>query len=291
MKLNHQLERIVQNPGFKKKNSFDYSKGDLDEPVDIAFKTGDFKKYSKPLIRESNINFPKNIKILNIDDPDPINNYELLLVPVGFSKKEINEFFPDFSYYLYCAFSDVLIQFKYLNSSIPIPIEHIERYSYVNNQSANQIERKIQEITTFNGVGIVLNTKDFYGGSSNFTVFSGHNTNNLFLAVHEIGHELSLNDGYERFYLEEEFNNEELFTSLSKLSSRVRYATEKFNIPIYKTGNHYANRAVYRFYKEKDSIMAGDIEKFQKLIKSKEPIFNKLQIYLMNAYIHDLLKE
>ncbi len=206
--------------------------------------------------------------------------YQVLLIPVGFTAIEISDVVSDLAFDLGKQFSKIPVQFSYLAASVPVPINHIERLAFVERQQESRVVTELQTFSQADGIALVLNTTEYCGGKSEgYVAITGRHGEALQVACHELGHHFDLSDGEERYY--SSIENEELFTSLSALPEQIRYAARRFNAPIYKTGNHFAGRAVYRFYQR--SFMSDDSDHYQRLLAAEKPVFNDMQIHIMRA--------
>ncbi|MDP3990294.1 MAG: M64 family metallopeptidase [archaeon] len=247
------------------------------------------KKVDKEIVFESDTEMIKYMGLgkENIRFPAK-EGYNILLIPVGY--EEPNELDQSMGYLadvLTDAFKKVEVNFSYLDVSMPIGIEKIDRWaSLTNKDEANELKEIIKQFYPVDGLVIVLNHDQYLASGGDYPVFSGENSSGLYLAIHEVGHHLGLGDGYNRYYSPEELKGSELFLFSDKLEPRVKWAQTIVRPPIKFTGNYCICLPVYTFYGD-DNIM----NKYQsnrailRLLKNDEPIFNPLQIEIMNRKV------
>jgi hypothetical protein len=282
IKKNRWLEKIVANPDLVKDEVYDYSVCD-DNPVNQAIKNRSF--VGKPLFR-SGISVELDGSDILTYDKHGSNKYQFLFVPVGFTPKEGKEVIQEIILKITPAFNDIPIRFLFSSKSLPLQIDYLDRTAFFGD-GYKKIFKELEKVMPINGIGAVLNSNEYFGLGGDKILFSGRNENALVLATHEIGHHLGLNDGYERYYNPDSMNGTELFTAISKLNPQMRYAARKYGPPIFKTGNHYDGKAIYKFYEK--SIMGDATWSYQDVLENgsdedKAQIFNDLQKHVMRYY-------
>lgn len=233
------------------------------------------------IVCESDPEALKNLEFEEIGKPE---TYEILLAPVGY-EENIDETMQYIIDNLNKSFQGIDVEFHYLHTSAPIGIERIERLAFLSD--LNEAEY-IQEKTGVNTIAFVINSDEYMGGGGKFPVFSGNSKTTIFLAVHEIGHNLSLNDGYNRYYGKNKLNGSELFLSIYELEPKVKKAYQKIKPPIIHTGNVCGVQPVFTFYQPGDvmDVTFWDSQLLKKLEEGWKP-FNPLQVEIMNYYVEE----
>lgn len=219
------------------------------------------------------------------------SDYQVVLVPVGYDDTIVDFRMSQLADNLSLVFNGVNINFSYLNTSVPIQINHISRLLRFESQAeADSIFGKIDNVHNVDSVVFVVNS-DMYGGSGGTTaIATGENEASLYLISHELSHGIHLDDGYQRYYREGNIPNGEFFFDAEEL--RVKdpiidraYSNLLTQPPIVKVGV-CNGKPVWSFYGVKN-IMNGywSDDDIRKSIQEGGSMFTPLQIETMNEYI------
>jgi len=243
---------------------------------------------SKEIVSSFNIN-SSEIIISGTQDQNKLN---FILFPLGYDNEELAVRMSQISDVLKLVFKGVNVDFVYLNKSVPLGVQSVDRLAtLIDGAKFDQILNKAQVAASVDK-GLVVFKYPEHMGSCCPPIISGNGAFSLATITHEVAHRLNLYDGYQKQFLPEEFPNEEVFTRVELLQPAVRRAYEKHKPQIVPTGNVCNGENVYRFsfgqdYDQNDvmrHIILRD-EEFLNRVRQARPFFNPLQVDVMNEYI------
>ena len=230
--------------------------------------------------------------IIQVTPSNPKNRYQLLLVGVGYKDETLDKDLSRNATQLAGIYAGMNIDFSYLNIPIPFEISRIQSLpALLNSRDGDLLLAKANEKMPVDGILVVLNSGQFLGGNHYYPVIAGHNNiNGLYLAAHELAHFLGLDDGHNRYYKDSGFGGSELFRNYGELKPHVLRAVTIVDPEIGNTGNTCNGAPVYAFYRDIFNIMGrfnyNDL--FNRVLTGK-PLFNPLQIQIMNDFIADAI--
>lgn len=220
-------------------------------------------------------------------------NYHVIMVPVGYKESEVDSEMSKLMTDLEGRFKGVNIDFGYINAPIDIPLNFIGVRVYP--QNPDDVQRLLQKVRLKNptdSLVVALKTNQILGTSyngQNYAIFTLNNPLGWFIAAHEIGHQLSLRDGYQDYFLPGKLPSTELFFGDSMTEQMARALKELGKIPpVYLVGTCNGH-SVYRFYNGQNDIYANYNFDPSKVPNSwGDTTFTPLQIQIMNDYVSDL---
>ena len=228
---------------------------------------------------------PENI--VGNPEPDP-NKYQVVLVPVGYAESP-DSMLSDMIRKMSAVYKGINIEFSYLNFSVPIGLEHLERLLIPSNfKEALSVGFKIAETFPIDGIAFIVNSKKYLGGAhgSRISFSSGNSEDSLQLTAHELSHTLSLENGNQQYYPKWQFPGSEFFTMTSIRADIAKYL---FLVePEIVLADGVCNgQTVYTFYPHEFNLMKHfySKKKMESRIASNGAFFTPLQIYIMNGYI------
>ncbi len=232
----------------------------------------------------------------NIIYPERNNNkYHVLLIPIGYDNpaelKQQIEYLVGISTKI---FKDINISFSYLDQSMPLGIQKIDRLLVpTDEKEADVLLEKIREFYRVDNAVIVFNTTDGLGACGNYAVVSGNDQYAASGLAHEQMHKLGFSDGYELFYGEGFAENTELFTSTQSLASLIKVAYDVISptLRIVSSENVCNGQPVYTFnrYRNVMTSLFSDSE-LQELFANGENILTPMHVELANRRIKGVLE-
>lgn len=226
--------------------------------------------------------------ILSLTEVDWITRHQTILIPVGYSASEIEQVMPEMIAKLNLVFSEVNIDFSWLNFSLPIGLKNIDRHvTFTTREEAEIAFNKIQGVVHADDVIFVVNSS-MYGGSGGYFPIAtvGHDAS-LFVVSHEEAHKLGLGDGELKESRMIDIPNTELFYSLDQIGTDPIFANAytQTNPPIIPVGRCNGT-PVYRFYDNKNLMNHywSDSELMEKIVEGGSA-FTPFQIAYMNEFI------
>lgn len=215
------------------------------------------------------------------------NNFHVVIVPVDYSENEIGQV-ELFSRKLLNIFEGVNIDLSYVEQSIPIGIEHINRHAeFMDLEEINALMESIRDIQEADAIIFGVNTDSYLGTSyGTYSIVSTSDPAVFRILTHELAHSLGLGDGYPRFYPEGEIPSTELFY-IDYISRDMETALDQLETlpPLYEVGT-CNGRKIYTFYESSNNIM-GDYYPTGPNSWG-EGVFTPLQIIIMNNYIEKI---
>lgn len=214
-----------------------------------------------------------------------VDNYHIVFVPVGYDDAYIFGEMPGLIWNIGTNFSQIKVDFAYVNVSIEYGFEHVQQsVDFESVADKKKLFAEIKKVYPADGIVVLLNTPEYLGTRiGNFSILSGSDPDTKLIATHEIGHMLSLDDGYQLIYPKGHLPNSELFY-IDRMPSKLISALEQMNTwpDMYKVGN-CRGKAVYSFYESNNNVMRD----YSPSGTSSWGVstFTPLQIILMNDYV------
>ena len=228
---------------------------------------------------------------------DELSKYKLniVFVPVGYEdNQKLEEKMTEVVDIASEAFERLPLNFAYLNKSVPVELEYLERIVFFSQEDdAKFIYSKISKVYPGDKLVFIINTEKRVGISQfkgKFALLSGEVDLNYVL-IHEMGHLFALDDGYQRYYPKSSLNGSELFFDKSEIPRWVSLANVSLNAPEIPVNGVCNGKQVYSFYENGTDIMDRSFtkEQIEKMI-AEDSLFNPLQKEIMNLYVRDETK-
>lgn len=214
----------------------------------------------------------------------------VVLVPVGFENSAIPGVMDPLLAKLYTNFAGVNIDAGYIDRSIPIGINHLERNAgFVNWDEFYAFRDHAKDLLKENPFLVfIVNTDVYMGvGFEGGSIQAAFNENVDYLLTHETGHAFGLDDGYQDYYKPEELPNGELWYSDAQSETLKKAVAETGQTPLtYQVGT-CNGRVLYTYYDPSYNIMADFYDKKQ-VPDNNTPwgsVFTPIQIHIMNNTI------
>ncbi len=231
-----------------------------------------------------------------VSDDGQIKTYErfeVLIIPIGFENASSR--LDPLTRTLQQAFKGINVHFIYAKKSIPLDVESVERYGKVTESQYLEFEKELA--LPYSGIAFVVNSDQHMGAHRGpYSVSAIERYDGASTTIHEMGHMLSLEDEYSRYYGKESLESEKkipgLFLEFSSLDPDFKKMILEQNIPIVTTQNLCEGKPVYALYPQKN-IMRGLVtdQDLEKMLAQKESIFNPLQYKMMNDFIVTKIKK
>lgn len=215
------------------------------------------------------------------------SNFHIVLVGIGFDSDESNVLkMQEIIDSLVKNFVGINVDFAYVDTSINLDFKHIQQKVVFDKESDRKaLFNAVKKVYPVDGLVMEINTPLFLGTSySNVAMLTANDPNSIFITIHEIGHQLGLDDGYQAFYEEKSrMPNAELFY-LDEMPERLITALNKLaEAPqIYKVGT-CKGRSVYSFYESQNNVMRDYAPSTTNSWGAST--FTPVQVILMNDYI------
>lgn len=231
---------------------------------------------------------PAQLKVFDETDPGKCY-FRVFLVPVGYPPDQIDNKMNELIHSARIAFSGVLgLSFAYVSQSYNVNFGHIERL--IMPATIKFPEKLWESLAKPNAVVFVLNTEEWVGTAEfddtpPWAVITGEDNYSNIMLAHELGHVLSLGDGYPRFYRACEIPGTELF--FEDLPSNVYEAYSAATIfPRIIRAGKCDTQEVFRFADSENTAMThisnlgcsyGDKAHFY--------AFNEIQTRIMDSFV------
>lgn len=221
-------------------------------------------------------------------EPVKEGNWHIMVVGDGFSSDSDKAKMTEMVNKLTEAFKGVNVDFRYAVNPIDVHFYHIDTAVDTNNK-VWEIFAALKARYPIDGLLIGVNTNDYigteFGRMMSFAVFSANDPNSDHIAIHETGHILGLDDGYQAYYDPKELPNSELFYR-DAMPYRLQAALKELGTvpPLYQVGN-CNGRALYKFYETQNNIY-GDYAPVGPNSWGNS-VFTPLQIQIMNDFVRD----
>jgi len=224
--------------------------------------------------------------------------YEVTLVPVGYgSKEEIKETMEKLIADLKVSYQGVYVTFSYIDSNAPVGIEKNNQYATLHtSEDYQKVLNELNKIQRVNNAMFIINS-DFTSAAweGGLTTISGNNGRTSYEAAHEEAHVLGLSDGYQATRRMEDFQGlTELFTSTETLLPEAldAYISLGSEASVINTHDVCGPWDVYRFYGDRSNLMIDTwtSKEFRRAKRDGTPLFNPIQIEIMNRHIGNVIK-
>ncbi|OGN05904.1 MAG: hypothetical protein A2746_00445 [Candidatus Yanofskybacteria bacterium RIFCSPHIGHO2_01_FULL_44_22] len=219
--------------------------------------------------------------------------FRVLLVPVGYpSSDELDFKMKKLIGAAVLAFNDIPgLSFAYVSPAYKIDFVHVERFVLPKD---NELLQKLWESLTKSAKPnvpiFVLNTSE-YVGTADFSndppwgIIAGETEFSNSLFQHELGHLLSLNDGYEAFYRPGRIPGTELFFENLPINVYEAYSAATAQPFIVRAGS-CCTQAVYRFADSKNTVMTTlNLDSQEKDLNA----FSEIQARIMGEFVKKYL--
>ncbi|KKT49594.1 MAG: hypothetical protein UW41_C0004G0015 [Candidatus Collierbacteria bacterium GW2011_GWC2_44_18] len=218
------------------------------------------------------------------------DNYHVVIVGVGYSEEEIATEFVSIIGGLKSNFRDVKVDFTYILQPVDVSFDSQgPRITFTRDEDRLILTERIKAIYPADSIVVAVKTNLIAGSSynhENILILTTNNPGAVFIATHEIAHQLGLGDGYKTFYFPRELPNSELFY-LDEMPDYLVQALNERGVtpPMYIAGT-CNGRVLYTFYETKNNIMGNYAPEGRN--PWGESWFTPIQLQIMNDKIRDL---
>lgn len=208
--------------------------------------------------------------------------WRVILVPVGYPAKQIDERMHDLAGKLRSAFrSTGPIRFGYVFPSVDLAFSHVDRLLVADAAHIKRFWEQSLRLVEADALIFVLNSDQYVAGAyvlERYAIVAGQADLNAYLIVHETAHLLGLDDGYDRYYGASELPGTELFFDVDSLPG---YAAEAYRHvrPKIERAGICGDKSVYRFVGSRDTVMA------------RGSSFNNVQRFILRRTIQDRISK
>ena len=234
---------------------------------------------------------------------NPSSRYQVMVVGVGYEDDSLQKDLGDTIDHFERVFQNFNIDFSYLNVPAPITIVTVKNTIRLpNNDEADLLFSKLNEIITIDRLMFILNTSKYGGSADLSSLKSTTGVTDIYPMVagqfkksrtrtHELAHSMGLSDGYNRFYKEDSFGGSELFRYPHELYYPVIRSLLGVNPEIGSTGNTCNGEPAFNFYPNHFNIMGPNQpnEEYLGRVNQGLPVFNPLQAQMMKDTIKETL--
>lgn len=217
------------------------------------------------------------------------SNWHFVLVGVGFDPENNPAQLENSISSMAGKFQGIRADFSYIAEPINIGLNRVQNDSPMNIDSRAQeiaLFLQIKAKTPIDTLVIMVNSSEFLGlsgvGNGGFTLFSTGSEYSRFGVVHEMGHQLGMQDGYRDFYNQIPLPNNELFFADSMPRSLADAVKELGSTPPMYLMGTCKGKNVYSFSPYNTSIY-GDIDWDPAHMNNLT--FTSLQKIEMNDYV------
>ena len=218
------------------------------------------------------------------------DNYHVVIVGVGYSEDEIVSEFANIINGLKSNFRDVKVDFTYIRQPVDVSFDNQgPRITFTRDEDRRILTEKVKAVYPADSIIVAVKTNLIAGTSYNLDgvlVLTTNNPGSVFIATHELGHQLGLGDGYKFYYFSSELPNSELFY-LDEMPNYLVQALNELRVvpPMFVAGT-CNGRMLYTFYETKNNIMGNWGPEGPN--PWGDSWFTPVQLQIMNDYIRKL---